>query len=233
MKIFKQLLREFLLPFTVALIWTGSNIYFSKDDELSIIKFFNIFGPSFFLVAWMTGQVFRVKKQQGVENKLTTLINELEQKTNHLSDLVTGGDSIVDVELFWIDGKWIFNVSSIGQHTQFDVKLIIDDFEKRKLLMRKKKFFDINSDLYSKTYSLGTLNPNVSLMSAPLRYEMMEDQTDIVLDIRIYTRSRRLMKTIAILDANDRDKKSIRNKLIDEDTKEEIDVEEFRRTHSQ
>ncbi|MBA3591170.1 hypothetical protein, partial [Methylibium sp.] len=98
MQIARRLLREFWLPALVAVAWTVFNIYSTKSWDFKAIV--NVFGPSFFLASWATGQFFRVQKQVGVEKNLTsietrvtTLVERLEKHTTDFLGYATGGDS--------------------------------------------------------------------------------------------------------------------------------------------
>lgn len=129
-KIINQLIKEFWIPLLISIIWTLINIYLIFDDneanlKTNAINYVNIFGPTFFLVSWLTGQIFRVKKQMNVEhnlnkveNKLISITEQLENKTNQLINFTTGGDSyfyykvtnnIPDKESFYftIEGQYV------------------------------------------------------------------------------------------------------------------------------
>ncbi len=100
MQVARRLLREFWLPAFVAVAWTGFNVYSINSWDLKAIV--NVFGPSFFLASWATGQFFRVQKQVGVEKNLTsiearvaTLVDRLEEHTTDFLGYTTGGDSWV------------------------------------------------------------------------------------------------------------------------------------------
>lgn len=84
MPIARSLLREFWLPAVVATAWTLYSAY-TAGPVWGLKEYVNVFGPSFFLVSWATGQVFRVKKQEDVEHKLSSL----EANLNTLLDHVT------------------------------------------------------------------------------------------------------------------------------------------------
>jgi hypothetical protein len=98
MNIARRLLREFWLPAVVAIAWTGFNVYSTKAWNLKAVV--NVFGPSFFLASWATGQFFRVQKQASVEKNLTSietrvtsLIDRLEKHTTDFLGYTTGGES--------------------------------------------------------------------------------------------------------------------------------------------
>ena len=84
MLIVRRLITEFWLPFVVAFAWTAYGAY-TADPVWEFRSYVNVFGPSFFLVSWATGQFFRVKKQTDVEQKL----NGLEAKLDVLADRVS------------------------------------------------------------------------------------------------------------------------------------------------
>ena len=85
MKIFKQLLREFWIPFLGALIWTIINYLTADKDQKGWTDIINIAMPSFFFVSWITGQYFRVKKQTNVTESLL----EIEERVGNLLTDIT------------------------------------------------------------------------------------------------------------------------------------------------
>ena len=99
MNIAIRLLKEFWLPALFAIAWTTYNVRTSSTlwDLKTIL---NIFGPTFFLVSWATGQFFRVKKQAQIEKNLTsiegrveTLVSKIEKHTQDFFGYTTGADS--------------------------------------------------------------------------------------------------------------------------------------------
>lgn len=97
----KQLWKEFWLPITIAIIWLGTNMIFSlSKTDSEAIKYINVFGTGFFFFSYLTGHYNRVKKQLTVEKNLNTverniihLTEQLDKKTDHLINYMTGGDS--------------------------------------------------------------------------------------------------------------------------------------------
>nr|WP_321269638.1 hypothetical protein [uncultured Tolumonas sp.] len=96
----KQIIKEFWIPCILALLWTIYNIT-SANEHWALSKIINVFGPSFFLVSWGTGQFFRIKKQSRVDSNLTNiehrveqLIDRLEKHTKDFFGYTTGADSI-------------------------------------------------------------------------------------------------------------------------------------------
>ena len=101
MIVLKQILREFSVPFIISIAWMVLNLWRSHDPW-SLINAMNIFGPTFFLVSWATGQFFRIRKQLGVESHLSRLKSDLEvvardirSQTQELSSYATGGDGFI------------------------------------------------------------------------------------------------------------------------------------------
>lgn len=100
MAIVKRLLTEFWLPALLAMGWTAYNIY-SSPAPWHFKEFVNVFGPSFFLASWATGQFFRVKKQvsldqniTSIETRVTTLLEKLDKHTKDFMGYTTGADSV-------------------------------------------------------------------------------------------------------------------------------------------
>jgi len=86
---------------TIAVAWTFYNIYIT-EEKWGLKEVINIFGPSFFLLSWITGQLFRVKKQtkvdsdlKTIESRIASLVDTLEDQTTELSNYSSGGDSFV------------------------------------------------------------------------------------------------------------------------------------------
>ncbi len=97
MKIFRQLVREFRIPFLISLAWTA---YSTWGGDVDIKKIVSIFGPTFFLTSWIVGQVFRVRKQVNVESSFTNVEHRLEKLTDSLErnvrtmvGYINGGES--------------------------------------------------------------------------------------------------------------------------------------------
>ncbi|NSX06874.1 hypothetical protein [Cupriavidus gilardii] len=91
----KKAIKEFWLPFLVAIAWTLYNL--SQDNGWSIQTTFNVFGPTFFLVSWATGQFFRIRKQAkdeqsfaSIQQRLSHLVTEVEDRTERLLAYTVG-----------------------------------------------------------------------------------------------------------------------------------------------
>lgn len=99
MVIFKRLLGEFWLPALVAFGWTAYNLQ-PMPTVWDFKTFVNVFGPSFFLASWATGQFFRIKKQVSldqnittIESRVTSLLEKLDKHTKDFMGYTTGADS--------------------------------------------------------------------------------------------------------------------------------------------
>jgi hypothetical protein len=93
----KQLAVEFSFPLIVATIWV---IYKGFGPPLVVADVIENFMKSFFLASWATSQIFRVRKQEGVESsfaslkkRLETMIDDFQQKSLWTINHITGGDS--------------------------------------------------------------------------------------------------------------------------------------------
>ncbi|WP_411382946.1 hypothetical protein ACK3BK_17030 [Pseudomonas sp. L7] len=148
MKVAKQLFREFSLPFSVALAWT---VYSSWGKSFELVSAVSIFGPAFFLASWLVGQIFRVRKQAGVERSLgdveSRLINlttslggvegrlenistGLEKNVQELVGHINGGDSFCCVMPNGVkDGKRQWLVRQCGVYPLFNLRMRIVDIE--------------------------------------------------------------------------------------------------------
>jgi len=91
------------VPCGAAAAWT---IYVLWGKPLSVQSIGMNLGPAFFFASWMTGQIFRVRKQAGVESSLAAVeqriqavTERLEHQTEQLVGHVTGGASFCYVEV--------------------------------------------------------------------------------------------------------------------------------------
>jgi len=87
----KQIVKEFWLPLLSTIAWTFFTVSTDKSQTWTFAKVTNVAGPTFFLISWMTGQYFRVRKQEHVSDSLSSITGRVEAQTRKLSDMVTGG----------------------------------------------------------------------------------------------------------------------------------------------
>ena len=137
MKTFKMLVREFWLPFALATVWTVFALM-KALKPLNITSVMTIFGPTFFLFSWASGQFIRVRRQSHVESNLQTiqtrleaLLTQLETRTAEIVAQITGGDSFCFVQLMVDRQSNIAQLMAIngGKHPVFDAQLHIADLD--------------------------------------------------------------------------------------------------------
>lgn len=129
-----QLVKEFCIPFLVATGWT---VYVAFGQDVTFQNIIGNFGPSFFLASWATGQFFRVRKQAGVEQslgnvekRLNHLVDDLESKSQHMINYLTGGDSyLYFLPLHAEGGKIVWLARHIGEYPLHQVSVRIVDIE--------------------------------------------------------------------------------------------------------
>jgi hypothetical protein len=156
-RIFIQILNEFWLPITVAIIWTSINWYLNTDeDNHPYIALIKTFGAAFFFLSWLIAQYWRVQKQMKVEtnfatveSKLISLTKTLEERTNEWINHLTGGDSYFYYKIGkQIGPEWYaINCEFVGDYTLLDNKII---------------FFSKNSNLANQEFSIPSLNKELS-----------------------------------------------------------------------
>ncbi len=141
MKIIIQIIKEFWIPLILAISWVLYNIFWNVNSETwNFQKAVNIFGPTFFLLSWLTCQYFRVKKQTRVEDsfgsmetRLNELLNGLESKTTDMIGHISGGNSFPYFQIGNLDSntnKGVLMVIPEGEHPQYDVSACIVDLQK-------------------------------------------------------------------------------------------------------
>ncbi|VVT28647.1 hypothetical protein SPHINGO391_500233 [Sphingomonas aurantiaca] len=106
----RQLLREFWIPFTLAVLWTVYDLSVAPDDRTFAVGA-KTFSTAFFLFSWASGQFVRVTRQSrtdtslgNVETRIGAITSELENATNRLVATVTGGDSFAHLSLSFMGG---------------------------------------------------------------------------------------------------------------------------------
>lgn len=140
-----QLAKEFWIPLSLALPWGFYSYSGLPLEDRNLKNFINIFGPAFFLVSWLLGQIFRVAKQQRVEGGLDSiesnikkLLRELDERTRALEGFITGGTSICHAGFVAEFDRPFETYKRIvffqqGEHPLYDVEVRIvdlDDFSK-------------------------------------------------------------------------------------------------------
>lgn len=138
MKIIRQLIKEFWFPLLGAIAWTiyALNGNDNVEQTKQIKDYITIFGPSFFLISWLTGQFFRVKKQVNVESNLDSiesrvkeLLVQLEEHSENLVGHLTGGDSYLYLKPYsafeWKDGETVFMAAFVleGRYELREIKI--------------------------------------------------------------------------------------------------------------
>ena len=187
MSVIGQLLKEFWFPLIVAIGWTLFNIYGGNTGQHKAWGFkevVNIFGPTFFLASWITGQFFRVKKQVKVESSLNVmedrlkqLLDTLEQKTMDLIGHVSGGKSFPWLQFGMIDnstGNATLMVVHQGEHPLYDVAARIVDLNKFELI--KNQLSIANFRQADTSIEIGNLIPGHASMVGPWKIEGVDKQ---------------------------------------------------------
>lgn len=164
MKTFKQLIIEFWLPFSVAFIWTFINFYNEHYSTLSFIKIINVFGPSFFLASWLSGQYFRVTRQakvesnfEKIENRANSILNSLEQRTALIFNQISGGNSFCFASFSRnYLGENNLTISHQGNNPLYDLTIRVVDLDKFNLHSGNP----LHAQDFEQTFSVGTMLPN-------------------------------------------------------------------------
>lgn len=100
MKILQQLIKEFWIPLTAAVIWTIINALKKHEKPLGWTDYINITMPTFFFISWMTGQFFRVKKQESVSSSLNQIETRVESVLSDISKQAHNMKIISDRQLY-------------------------------------------------------------------------------------------------------------------------------------
>ena len=163
MKTLKQLITEFWIPLAAACIWTFINFYNKEYSSLSFVKIVNIFGPSFFLASWLSGQYFRVTRQAKVEGNLEKIekraddiLNSLEARTGLIFSQITGGNSFCFANLSQnYLGERNLTVTHQGDYSLYDLSVRVVDLEKFNEHSGNLEY----AHIFEKIFSIGTMLP--------------------------------------------------------------------------
>lgn len=166
MKIIKQVVKEFWIPLTLSILWVLYNIYGdSSGSDWDFRKVINIFGPTFFLLSWLTGQFFRVKKQTKVEDsfgamesRFKELLGKVETKTEEMIGHISGGNSFPWVQVSMLDNSTNTGVLMAihqGEHPLYDVSARIVDLQ---------KFEQVKDNISLATFGYTDTNVNIGNM---------------------------------------------------------------------
>lgn len=163
MKTIKQLIKEFWLPLTVAGVWTFINFYNKNYDSWTFVNIVNIFGPSFFLASWLTGQYFRVTRQAKVEDNLekiekraNDILNRLEARTGLIFSQIIGGNSFCFANLSQSYlGERNLTIMHQGDYPLYDLTVRVVDLDKFNEYSGNPEY----AHVFEKTFSIGTMLP--------------------------------------------------------------------------
>jgi hypothetical protein len=196
----RRLLEEFWLPALVAVAWTIYNAYTSSEiwEFKNIV---NVFGPSFFLASWATGQFFRVKKQVNLDKNITaidsrveSLLEKLEKHTKDFIGYTIGGDSLAYF-MPMITQAEIVELGLINQspYPVFDVQSRLIDLDEPTDFSKGKLWTD-------HMFRLPSLFPNRIVMGA-YRFDI-RGRERLYLNIFIDTRGQGTVQQIRIVRVN-------------------------------
>ncbi|WP_220396310.1 hypothetical protein [Arenimonas terrae] len=175
------------MPALLAAAWTSFNLY-TAPEKWNFKVLVNVFGPSFFLASWATGQFFRVKKQALVEKNLSAIeqrvegvLSRIEQQARDFAGYTTGTDGFASFEPMIREKGFIeLGLINLSTYPVFDVQAeVIDldeaiDPDKGKLWTRH-------------LFHAQSLYPSKAIMSA-YRFDMRGRQR-LRINIFIFTRS--------------------------------------------
>ncbi|MDA8338346.1 MAG: hypothetical protein M0Z70_03475 [Nitrospiraceae bacterium] len=195
-KVALRLLQEFWLPGVVAVGWTAYNVYTSSGGW-GLKAVVNIFGPSFFLTSWATGQFFRVRKQVALDQNLTAIesrvdavLQRLEKHAQDFLGYTTGADSFVSfLPMFTAPEQLELGLLNNSTYPVFDVQAEVIDLDEP-IDPDKGKFWT------RLRFNLPSLFPSRIVMSA-YRFDM-RGRERLYLNIFIQTRSQGSMQQLRV-----------------------------------
>lgn len=197
MKLALRLLKEFWIPAIVAAAWTAYNVC-TAGSVWDIKTLINVFGPSFFLASWATGQFFRVQKQATVERNLTSiesrvdsLVTRLEKHAQDFIGYSTGSDSVAYLQpMITSPGIVEFGLLNNSAYPVFDVHAELIDLDEP-IDPEKGRFWTRHR------FSLQSLYPNKIVMCA-YRFDLA-NRARLNINVFIQTRTQGLTQQFRIV----------------------------------
>lgn len=191
----RQILKEFALPFTIAVVWTIYN--WSQQPSSSITTLINLFAPTFFFAAWVIGQWIRVKKQTRAEDSFAdlkqqaeALLERIDVRVNDVIDTYTGGDSYC--YLAPVRGYKHFVIFHHGKHVLYDVRVSIKD-----QLEFHRENISQTADLFGGIHVVwATVMPNIAAYTREIPYPSTENRVWISWDIHFTSRNGRFFQVL-------------------------------------
>lgn len=186
MRILKRLLKEFWFPTVVAITWTIYNAQ-TSTTPWNFKSALNVFGPTFFLISWATGQFFRVQKQTQVEQNFTSIedrvntsISKLEQLTRDFFGYTTGAESVAYFTPILTDNNTLeLGLMNKSIYPVFDVFAEVIDLD--------EAIDPIKEKLWTRhRYTVESLHPGKIIMGA-YRFDL---SARIRLNLNIFIRTR-------------------------------------------
>lgn len=185
MKIFKQIIKEFWIPLFLSIIWVIYNIYWNNSNETwNVQKTVNVFGPTFFLLSWLLGQFFRVKKQTKVEDsfevielRFKELLNKIEVRTEEMVNHISGGNSFPYLQIAMIDNlsnQGCLMIIHNGEYPLYDISARVVDLQKFEQIkdnfsLSTLEYTDTNLNIGNIIPSHATMLQNWKLESDPIQ----------------------------------------------------------------
>ncbi|OGA00163.1 MAG: hypothetical protein A2Z64_01225 [Betaproteobacteria bacterium RIFCSPLOWO2_02_67_12] len=197
MKIALRLLREFWLPALLAVGWTAYNVK-NAGAVWDFKALLNIFGPTFFLVSWATGQFFRIKKQAHVEQNLTSIEGRVESLVTkiekHIQDFLgytTGADSLAYfLPMITAPGIVALGLKNTSTYPVFDIQAEVIDLDEP-IDPDKGKFWT------RQRFSIQSLYPSKIVMGA-YRFDLRTRER-LNINVFIQTRTQGLIQQFRIV----------------------------------
>lgn len=161
-KVLKQIGKEFWFPLGIAITWS----YYEYTDINSLIKSFS---TSFFLAAWATGQINRIRKQQKVESNFSKisglsleLLQKLKSTSEDLAGFTTGKGSYPKIVPSYHRNvnHFVPSISANGKYPVFDLKYRIVNLQQP---IKVPTLQELNAD----QIKLGDLHPEFPLPQFP------------------------------------------------------------------
>ena len=201
MKLVLRLLKEFWLPALLAALWTAYNVQ-TASATWDLKNLVNVFGPTFFLVSWATGQFFRVQKQARVDQNLTSiegrvenLVTKLEKHAQDFLGHATGADSLAYF-LPMIAGKDIvqLGIKNTSAYPVFDIHAEVIDLD--------EPIDPANGKLWTRhRFSLQSLYPNKIVLGA---YQFdIRDRERLNINVFIQTRTQGMTQLFRMVKTSD------------------------------
>lgn len=160
-RVLKRAISEYWIVLVICSVWTWYQVENDISEETEISTGIKAFSTSFFFLAWLSGQFFRIKKQQFVEDQFSSIkgnldrvLSKISDQTNDLIGYSTGGDSMA-----YFSPSFYVGTFNLTLNLMNDCKYPVFDFAGYWVNVDDRAAMDTASFLKTNQFKVGNVFP--------------------------------------------------------------------------